>query len=103
LNPTQALGDYYETYVERDLRQWASIRDLGLFQKFVRLCAGRIGQILNLQSLANDTGVSHTTARAWITLLEASYVLFLLKPWYRNLSKRLIKSLRVVFPAACGV
>ena len=64
LNPTQALGDYYETYVERDLRQWVSIRDLGLFQKFVRLCAGRIGQILNLQSLANDAGVSHTTARA---------------------------------------
>lgn len=97
LNPTQALGDYYETYVERDLRQWASIRDLGLFQKFVRLCAGRIGQILNLQSLANDTGVSHTTARAWITLLEASYVLFLLKPWYRNLSKRLIKSPKIYF------
>jgi len=97
LNPTQALGDYYETYVERDLRQWVSIRDLGLFQKFVRLCAGRIGQILNLQSLANDAGVSHTTARAWITLLEASYILFLLKPWYRNLSKRLIKSPKIYF------
>ncbi|MHB8910399.1 MAG: ATP-binding protein [Syntrophales bacterium] len=97
LNPTQALGDYYETYVERDVRQLASIRDLGLFQKFVRLCAGRIGQILNLQSLANDAGVSHTTARAWITLLEASYILFLLKPWYRNLSKRLIKSPKIYF------
>jgi len=97
LNPTQALGDYYETYVERDVRQLASIRDLGLFQKFVRLCAGRIGQILNLQSLANDAGVSHTTARAWITLLEASYILFLLKPWHRNLSKRLIKSPKLYF------
>lgn len=97
LNPTQALGDYYETYVERDLRQLASIRDLGLFQKFVRLCAGRIGQILNLQSLANDAGVSHTTARDWITLLEASYILFLLKPWHRNLSKRLIKSPKIYF------
>ena len=97
LNPTQALGDYYETYVERDVRQWTSLRDLGLFQKFVRLCAGRIGQILNLQSLANDAGVSHTTARAWITLLEASYILFLLKPWYRNLSKRLIKSPKIYF------
>jgi predicted AAA+ superfamily ATPase len=97
LNPTQALGDYYETYVERDLRQLAAIRDLGLFQKFVRLCAGRIGQIANLQSLANDAGVSHTTARAWITLLEASYILFLLKPWYRNISRRLIKSPKIYF------
>jgi len=97
LNPTQALGDYYETYVERDLRQLASIRDLGLFQKFVRLCAGRAGQILNLQSLASDAGVSHTTARTWLTLLEASYVVFLLKPWYRNLSKRLIKSPKIYF------
>ena len=97
LNPTQALGDYYETYVERDIRQLASIRDLGLFQKFVRLCAGRIGQIVNLQGLAGDAGVSHTTARAWITLLEASYVLFLLKPWYCNLSKRLIKSPKLYF------
>jgi len=97
LNPTQALGDYYETYVERDVRQLASIHNLGLFQKFVRLCAGRIGQVLNLQSLGNDAGISHTTARAWVTLLEASYILFLLKPWYRNISKRLIKSPKIYF------
>jgi predicted AAA+ superfamily ATPase len=97
LNPTQALGDYYETYVERDVRQLASIRDLGPFQKFARLCAGRIGQIVNLQSLANDAGVSHTTARAWISLLEAGYIVFLLKPWYRNISKRLIKSPKIYF------
>lgn len=97
LNPTQALGDYYETYVERDVRQLAFIRDLGLFQKFVRLCAGRIGQIVNLQSLANDAGISHTTARTWITLLEAGYILFLLKPWYRNISRRLIKSPKIYF------
>lgn len=97
LNPTQALGDYYETYVERDLRQLASIRDLGLFQKFIRLCAGRIGQLLNLHSLANDTGISHTTAHAWISILEASYIIFLLKPWYRNISRRLIKSPKIYF------
>ena len=97
LTPTQALSDYYETYVERDVRQLASIRDIGLFQKFVRLCAGRIGQIVNLQSLANDTGVSHTTVHAWINLLEASYILFLLKPWYSNISKRLIKSPKIYF------
>ena len=97
LDPTQTLGDYFETYVERDMRQLAAIKDLSLFEKFVRLCAGRIGQILNLQSLGNDAGVSHTTARAWLSLLEASYILFILPPWYRNISKRLIKSPKIYF------
>lgn len=97
LNPTQALGDYFETYVERDIRQLVSIKDLTLFEKFVRLCAGRVGQLLNLQSLANDVGISHTTARGWLTLLEASYVVFVLHPWYRNVSKRLIKAPKLYF------
>lgn len=97
LDPTQALGDYYETCVERDIRRLAAIRDLGLFQKFVRLCAGRVGQILNLQGLAADAGISHTTARAWLTLLEAAYIVFQLKPWHRNVSKRLIKSPKLYF------
>ncbi|GAB6269797.1 MAG: hypothetical protein STSR0002_25400 [Smithella sp.] len=97
LNPTQALGDYYETYIERDLRQLISIRDLNVFQKFIRLCAGRIGQVINMQSLANDTGVSHTTVQSWISLLEASYIIFLLRPWYRNTSRRLIKSPKIYF------
>jgi hypothetical protein len=97
LDPTQALGDYFATYVERDMRQIAAIKDLALFQKFVRLCAGRIGQILNLQSLGNDAGVSHTTARAWVSLLEASYIVFILPPWYRNISKRLVKSPKLYF------
>lgn len=97
LNPTQALGDYLETYVERDIRQIAAIKDLSLFEKFIKLCAGRTGQLVNLQSLANDTGISHTTARAWLTLLEASYVIFMLQPWYKNVSKRLIKSPKIYF------
>ena len=97
LDPTQALGDYFATYVERDMRQLASVKDLSAFEKFVRLCAGRIGQILNLQSLGNDAGVSHATARAWLSLLEASYILFVLPPWYRNISKRLIKSPKIYF------
>jgi predicted AAA+ superfamily ATPase len=97
LNPTQALGDYIETYVERDLRQIISIRDLGLFQKFLKLCAGRIGQILNMHSLANDVGVSHTTVRNWVTILEASYIIFLLHPFFRNISKRLVKSPKLYF------
>ena len=97
LNPTQALGDYLGTYVERDLRQLATVKDLSLFERFLKLCAGRIGQVLNLQSLGNDAGVSHTTARAWLTLLEASYIVFLLQPWHANISKRLIKSPKLYF------
>jgi uncharacterized protein len=97
LNPTQALGDYLETYVERDLRQIATVKDLALFERFLKLCAGRVGQLLNLQSLGNDTGISHTTARSWMTLLEASYIVFLLQPWHTNISKRLIKSPKLYF------
>ena len=97
LNPTQALRDYFETYVERDLRQLINIKNLHLFQRFVQLCAGRIGQILNLSSLANDTGISHTTASNWLSMLEASYICFLLRPYYRNLSKRIIRSPKLYF------
>ena len=97
LDPTQALGDYFETYIERDLRQLATIKDLNLFERFIRLCAGRIGQLVNLSSLANDAGVSHTTAGNWISILEASYILFLLPPYHRNISKRLVKSPKLYF------
>jgi hypothetical protein len=97
LNPTQALGDYMETYVERDIRQLINIKDLALFEKFIRLCAGRTGQLLNLQSLGNDVGISHTTARSWLTLLEASYVIYLLQPWHTNIAKRQIKTPKLYF------
>ncbi len=95
--PAQALGDYYETYVERDLRQLVNIRNLNLFQRFVQLCAGRVGQLLNLSSLANDTGISHSTAREWLSVLEASYIVFLLRPFHANLGKRLVKSPKIYF------
>lgn len=97
LNPSQALGDYFETYIERDLRQIITIKDLNLFQRFIKLCAGRTGQLLNLNSLANDTGISHTTAGNWISILEASYVIFLLQPYHRNISKRLVKTPKLYF------
>lgn len=97
INPTQALGDYVETYVERDLRQLVAVKDLSLFEKFLKLCAGRVGQIMNFQSLGNDVGVSHSTVRTWMTLLEASYIVFLLHPWWTNISKRLIKSPKIYF------
>jgi hypothetical protein len=97
LNPTQAYGDYVETYLERDMRLIINIRDLGQFQKFLKLCAGRVGQLLNMQSLANDLGISHTTVRSWITILEASYIILLLPPYFRNVSRRLIKSPKLYF------
>jgi predicted AAA+ superfamily ATPase len=97
LNPTQALADYVGTYVERDLRQVSMVKDLALFQKFLGLCAGRVGQLLNLQGLGNDVGVSQPTAREWLSLLEASYVAFRLPPFFRNISKRLIKSPKLYF------
>lgn len=97
LHPTQALGDYFETYVERDVRLLGGVRDLSTFQRFVRLCAGRIGQLLNLQSLGNDAGVSHTTAKHWISVLEASFIVFLLPPLHANLSKRLVRTPKLYF------
>ena len=97
LDPTQALGDYFETYIQRDLRQLISIKDLTVFERFLRLCAGRVGQLLNTSSLASDTGVSHTTARNWLAILEASYILFLLPPYHRNVGKRLVKSPKLYF------
>ena len=97
LEPRQALGDYFETYVERDVRRIGEIRNLSSFRRFVRLCAGRVGQLANLSSLGADAGVSHTTARHWIAILEASYVLFQLPPFYANIRKRLVKSPKLYF------
>ncbi len=97
LDPTQALGDYLETYVERDVRRIGAIRDLSRFQQFVRLCAGRVGQMVNLSSLGADAGVSHSTASHWMTVLEASYIVFRLPPYYANIRKRLVKSPKLYF------
>ncbi len=97
LNPRQALGDYFETYVERDVRRLGEIRNLSSFRRFVRLCAGRVGQLVNLSSLGSDAGVTHTTARHWLTVLEASYIIFQLPPYYANIRKRLVKSPKLYF------
>ena len=97
LDPTQTLGDYVETYVERDVRNLAGVRNLEGFRRFLGLCAGRVGQLLNLQSLGNDAGVSHTTAREWMSVLQAGFVAFTLPPYHGNLSKRLIKSPKLYF------
>ena len=97
LDPSQALADYFVTYVQRDLRQLAAVQDLQRFERFVRLCAGRTGQLLNLSSLGNDAGVTHSTARAWIDLLQSSYIVHLLPPWFANTGKRLVKASKLYF------
>jgi hypothetical protein len=97
VGPADWYGAYLQTYVERDVRLIKNIGDLGLFQRFLKLLAGRTGQVLNLSSLAVDAGISHNTARAWIGLLEAGYIVFLLKPHHRSFRKRLVKAPKIYF------
>ncbi len=97
MEPTRVLSDYIATYVERDIRSLSMLRDLTRFQTFLGLCAGRTGQLLNLESLGNEAGVSQPTAREWLSLLEASYIAFRLPPWHANISKRLVKTPKLYF------
>lgn len=97
LNPARWLADYTMSYLERDVRQITQVHDLSAFQRFLRLCAGRTGQLLNLASLAQDTGVAQSTARAWLSVLEASYIVHLLQPHHRNLGKRVVKMPKLYF------
>lgn len=97
MDPIQMYDDYIRTYVERDVRQITSIQNLSLFQTFLGLCAGRVGSILDVTSLANDTGISPHTAESWLSVLEASYVIFRLQPHFKNFSKRLIKRPKLYF------
>jgi predicted AAA+ superfamily ATPase len=95
--PVDWFASYITTYLERDVRQVLKVQDLATFQRFVRLCAGRTGQLLNLSAVASEAGISHTTARAWLSVLESSDVLFLLTPYHRNFGKRLVKSPKLYF------
>ena len=97
LRPQEWLRNYYQTYIERDVRNILQVGDMETFGRFVRLCAGRAGQLLNLSSLCVDCGVSHTTARRWLSVLEASFIVYLLRPHYENFSRRLIKSPKLYF------
>lgn len=97
LAPTDFYPSYIQTYVERDVRLLKNIGDINAFIQFTRLCAGRIGQLLNLAGLANDAGISPNTARAWLSVLESSYILYRLQPYYRNFNKRLVKSPKLYF------
>jgi len=95
--PSTAYSSYYQTYVERDVRQLIQLKDSGHFEKFMKLLAGRVGQIINYESLANDVGVDAKTIRHWLCILEASFIVFKLAPYYENFGKRVIKSPKYYF------
>jgi hypothetical protein len=97
LSPATWYSAYVTAYVERDVRQMLKIQDLETFQRFVRLCAGRTGQLLNLSSLATECGITHNTAKSWISVLEASYLVFLLRPHHVRFNKRLVKMPKLYF------
>lgn len=95
--PIVMYRDYLQTYLERDVRQLSTIKDLSLFQKFLVICAGRVGQVLNYHAVASEVGVSSNTIKHWLSVLEASYVITLLKPYYNNVNKRVVKSPKLYF------
>lgn len=97
LNPTEYYRNYFETYVQRDVRQMIQVKDLRIFRNFVRSCAGRIGQLFNASDLANNLGVSSHTIKSWVSVLEASYLVYLMEPFTGNIGKRLIKSPKLYF------
>lgn len=97
IRPLSAWRDYFQTYVERDVRQITAIDNQAGFERFLRLLAGRVGQLLNLNSLSGDVGVSHPTLAKWLSVLEASFLVFRLPPYHRNFGKRITKSPKIYF------
>ncbi len=97
LDPQRYYADYIQSYLERDVRALTAVHDLGNFQRFLRLCAARTGQLLNLNGLANDCGIAQPTAAAWMNVLEASYVVKRIAPYHRNFGKRLVKAPKLYF------
>jgi len=97
VSPPDWFANYVASYLERDVRQLLAIRDLATFQRFVRMCAARSGQMLNLSALGADCGVSAVTAREWLSVLEAGYLVMRLQPYHRNFGKRLVKTPKLYF------
>ncbi len=95
--PGDWFSGYVATYVERDARKLINVRNLSVLQRFVKMCAARTGQVLNLSSLASDCGITHNTAASWISVMEASYLIHLLQPYHKNFNKRLIKAPKLYF------
>jgi len=97
ISPVQWLPSYIQSYIERDLRQLINIKDLDKFQLFIRIIAARVGQLINYQSISSEIGVDAKTIRSWLSILETSYIIFHLKPYYNNFNKRLIKASKIYF------
>ena len=98
LDASTANEEYYKTYVERDVRQLVQVGNQSAFELFLKLLAGRVGQVVNFQSLAGEVGVDAKTLKKWMSVLEVSYIVFHLQPYYRNFGKRLVKSPKVMTP-----
>jgi len=97
LDPTDWLGDYFQTYVERDIRDTINIVDLNRFNQFIRLLGGRVGQLMSFSSLGNDAGVTQPTAKSWFSALQSTYICFSLEPHFRNFNKRMTKAPKIYF------
>lgn len=97
IDPQDFYPNYIQTYIERDVRLLQNVHNLNLFVRFMKLCAGRAGQLLNFSSLAHDSGVSVNTAKSWISVLETSFIVFLLQPHHKNFNKRLVKMPKLYF------
>ena len=97
IKPVHFYTSYLMTYLERDIRNIIRVHDLSLFQKFVELCAGRTGQVLNKNSLANECGISNKTIEEWLSVLEAGFIIFRLRPYHNNWNKRIVKSPKLYF------
>ena len=94
---SQWQAAYISTYLERDVRQLINVKDIALFQRFLRICAHHVGQLVNLTQIANDCGITHKTAESWLSVLESSYLIRRLQPWYRHFNKRLVKTPKLYF------
>lgn len=94
---TKFYRDYLQTYIERDVRQMINLKDLSLFQRFIKLCASRVGQLINTNAISNALGVSNPTVESWLSILEASFIVFRVSPYYENFGKRIIKSSKLYF------
>ncbi|MCC2624587.1 MAG: hypothetical protein K0R14_460 [Burkholderiales bacterium] len=97
LTPIKTYRNYFQTYIERDVRQMINIKDINLFEKFIRICASRIGQVINKDGMANELGMSAATVTQWLSILKASFVIFMLPPYFENFGKRMIKASKLYF------
>lgn len=96
-DPTINYRSYYDTYIERDVRRLIHVKDIDNYRKFIRICAGRIGQIWNAHSISNELGISSHTVKSWLSTLQASYIIYMVQPFHKNINKRLIKSPKLYF------